>query len=71
MSKKLKLNLEDLKVQSFITALTDEEKNNYKAAGSGADDCNTASCGGVTCTNCNSGCLTCQISWCSGPSACC
>jgi hypothetical protein len=30
MPNKIKLNLEDLKVESFITTLSDEEKDNLK-----------------------------------------
>ena len=35
MGKKMKLNLEDLKVQSFVTSLSDEEQNNLKAGRTG------------------------------------
>lgn len=68
MPKKLKLNLNDLKVQSFVTALTDEEKNRFKGAGS--DGCDS---GGTALTHCT--CVTrctctCQPSECSGLQCC-
>jgi len=58
MPKKLKLNMDELKIQSFITALSDEEKRNLKGAGTGVD-CDTT--GSVCCTsnqNCGSICQT-------------
>jgi hypothetical protein len=49
MSKKIKLNLEDLKVESFVTSLNNKQKNMIKG---GSNFC-TWTCG----TNCGSNCL--------------
>jgi hypothetical protein len=43
MSKKMKLNLEELKVQSFVTSYNDNYLNNFKA-GQGQSGVNTCTC---------------------------
>ncbi len=77
MPKNLKLNLNELKVQSFVTALTSEEKDRFKGGGSDGCDSPTTkvthcscngSCGGSC--SCGSDCLTCSPSWCSGIACC-
>lgn len=71
MPKKLKLNLNELKVQSFITTLNDAERNMLRGGGSeeqvsctGPDcvesctcptDCSCATCPPI-CTNTGGGC---------------
>lgn len=77
MPKKLKLNLNELKVQSFVTALTDEEKDKYRGAGSDKCDDTGGAATCVPCTNtcgtcsCGTACQTCSPSWCSGGANCC
>ncbi len=77
MPKNLKLNLNELKVQSFVTALSTSEKIRIKGGGPEAYktligpsciEC-TFTCG----TNCSCGtdCNTCSPSWCSGNEGCC
>lgn len=62
MPKKLKLNIQELKVQSFVTLLSEDEKNVFKGGGTDIDDCSTQSClsNCVTCppicTNTGGGC---------------
>lgn len=68
MKQKIKLNLTKLKVQSFVTSLTNEEKNIFMGAGSD-DKCDTPICTQPTCgPPCSNGsfCATCFPSACSG-----
>lgn len=70
MPKKLKLNLNDLKIQSFVTTLKSSEEEILKG---GADTgtngesctCNT-NCTCYTCGTCGTWCNTCRPSICSG-----
>jgi hypothetical protein len=44
MSKKIKLNLDELKVESFVTTLSDEEKNNIKGGRTQMGECSRDNC---------------------------
>ena len=70
MPKKLKLNLKDLKVQSFITALTDDEKNQF-IGGANNNSPNTAVNTYCDClTVCANTCAVSCVGTCAGYSAC-
>ena len=60
MEKKIKLGLEDLKVQSFVTALSEQEQMVIKGAGVTTSSCQPASSGcASTCpttSRCSGGC---------------
>jgi hypothetical protein len=68
MQKKLKLNLKDLKIQSFVTSLENGDKTKIKAGGTGDTACEpcqtdppvTCTClTCITCITCNTcGCVT-------------
>lgn len=68
MDKKLKLSLEDLKVQSFVTALSEEEQLLIKGAGVTQGTCSNATAGCTsTCpttaaysNGCTNGYCTCE-----------
>ena len=68
MPKKIKLNLNDLKVQSFVTALDDKDKK--KIEGGGSSGCTGPD---EDCTFCSqdTACNSCRPSVCSGTVACC
>lgn len=65
MPKKLKLNLNDLKVQSFVTALDEREKRGFKGGTTGGDDGCPPTC--ATCpATCAQTCFTCITNYTAG-----
>ncbi len=64
MPKKLKLKLEDLKIQSFVTLLTEDEKKKFKGGGSVDCDSTHYPCCHTTFEP------TCRPSYCSGEVCC-
>jgi hypothetical protein len=69
MEKKLKLKLDDIKVESFITSMDENMSNNIKGMGAtNPTGCNTCpTCGGTFCNanTCAATCPTCA----TGPMA--
>ncbi len=67
MPKKIKLNLSDLKVQSFVTNLNEKEKNELKGGASLPNDCYSYP---NDCYTNDPTCVTCGPSICSGAVCC-
>jgi len=66
MPKKLKLNLKDLRVQSFVTALTDAEKKQFIGGDDSADNNNSPNTARGTYCDCNTVCANTCAASCGG-----